>query len=132
MSKKVQILLSKQLIVNLGKDENGNPQTLKLEAGLQEVDQAIADHWFVKAHAQEITSNAAYTNELEGLIKEKDDEIAAMQIQLDKATEQIDKHAGEIKEKDEEINDLKVLLAKVPQELSSPDEKAKEPAAKAK
>ncbi|MEW0891479.1 hypothetical protein AB0T03_03450 [Acinetobacter baumannii] len=132
MSKKVQILLSKQLTVNLGKDENGNPRTLKLEAGLQEVDPEIADHWFVKAHAQEIPSNAAYTNELEGLIKEKDDEIAAMQIQLDKATEQISKHAGEIKEKDKEINDLKVLLAKVPQELSSPDEKAKEPAAKAK
>jgi hypothetical protein len=104
MSKKVQILLSKQLTVNLGKDENGNPQTLKLEAGLQEVDQAIADHWFVKAHAQEIPSNAAYTNELEGLIKEKD----------------------------KEINDLKVLLAKAQQEQSSPDEKAKEPAAKAK
>jgi len=132
MSKKAQILLSKQLTVNLGKDENGNPQTLKLEAGLQEVDQEIAEHWFVKAHSQEIPTNAAYTNELEGLIKEKDDEIAAMQIQLDKATEQIDKHAGEIKEKDKEINDLKVLLAKVPQEQSSPDEKVKESAAKAK
>ena len=132
MSKKVQILLSKQLTVNLGKDENGNPQTLKLEAGLQELDAEIAEHWFVKAHSQEIPSNAAYTNELEGLIKEKGDEIAAMQIQLDKATEQITTYAGEVKEKDKEINDLKILLAKAQQVQSSPDDKAKEPAAKAK
>lgn len=132
MSKKAQILLPKQLTVNLGKDENGNPRTLKLEAGLQEVDQEIAEHWFVKAHAQEIPSNAAYTNELEGLIKEKDDEIAAMQIQLDKATEQIDKHAGEMKEKDKVINELKDLLAKAQQPESTPDDKVKEPAAKAK
>lgn len=132
MSKKAQILLSKQLTVNLGKDENGNPRTLKLEAGLQEVDQEIAEHWFVKAHSQEIPTNAAYTNELEGLIKEKDDAIAVMQIQLDKATEQIDKHAGEIKEKDKQISDLQILLAKAQQSESTPDDKVKEPAAKAK
>ena len=48
MPKLVQILLSKQLTVNLGRDEQGQAKTVVLQAGLQEVEQEVAEHWFVK------------------------------------------------------------------------------------
>lgn len=60
-----QILLSKELTVNLGKDEHGQQKTVTLPAGLQEVDAEIAEHWFVKAHAQEITPSVAANKELQ-------------------------------------------------------------------
>ena len=38
MTKLVQILLTKELVVNLGKDEHGQQNTVTLPAGVQEVD----------------------------------------------------------------------------------------------
>lgn len=65
MTKLVQILLTKELVVNLGKDENGQQNTVTLPAGVQEVEAEIAEHWFVKAHSQEITASAAANKELQ-------------------------------------------------------------------
>lgn len=65
MSKLVQILLTKQLTVNLGRDDQGEVKTVVLEAGIQEVEQEIAEHWFVKAHSQEITTSDASSHALQ-------------------------------------------------------------------
>lgn len=65
MTKLVQILLTKELVVNLGKDEHGQQNTVTLPAGVQEVEAEIAEHWFVKAHSQEITTSAAANKELQ-------------------------------------------------------------------
>ncbi len=112
MSKLVQILLSKPLTVNLGRDEQGEAKTIVLQAGIQEVEEDVANHWFVKAHSQEIPAHSAYTNELEQVLEQKDQEIAAMQIQIDEAAKQILKHDEEMKAKDKELSDLKIQSAK--------------------
>ncbi|MDV7705013.1 STY1053 family phage-associated protein [Acinetobacter pittii] len=112
MSELVQILLSKQLTVNLGRDDQGEAKTVVLQAGLQQVEKEIAEHWFVAAHSQEIPAHSAYTNELEELLEQKDQEIAAMQIQIDEAEKQHLKHGEDIKAKDKEISDLKIQSAK--------------------
>ncbi|WP_284118245.1 STY1053 family phage-associated protein [Acinetobacter seifertii] len=112
MSKLVKILLGKQLTVNLGRDKQGEAKTVVLQEGLQEVEEDIAKHWFVAAHAQEIPENSAYSSELENLIQHKDEEIAAMQIQIDEAGKQILKHDEEMKAKDKELGDLKIQSAK--------------------
>ncbi|AUM27144.1 STY1053 family phage-associated protein [Acinetobacter pittii] len=112
MSELVQILLSKQLTVNLGRDDQGEAKTVVLQAGLQQVEKEIAEHWFVAAHSQEIPAHSAYTNELEELLEQKYQEIAAMQIQIDEAEKQHLKHGEDIKAKDKEISDLKIQSAK--------------------
>lgn len=112
MSELVQILLSKQLTVNLGRDDQGEAKTVVLQAGLQEVEKEIAEHWFVAAHAQEVPAHSAYANELEEIIKQKDIELASMQIQIDEAAKQHLKHGEEIKAKDKELSDLKIQSAK--------------------
>ncbi|MDR0023602.1 hypothetical protein FPK38_22450, partial [Acinetobacter baumannii] len=55
---------------------------------------------------------SAYTNELEQVLEQKDQEIAAMQIQIDEAAKQILKHDEEMKAKDKELSDLKIQSAK--------------------
>ncbi|ARG16063.1 STY1053 family phage-associated protein [Acinetobacter nosocomialis] len=127
MSKLVKILLGKQLTVNLGRDEQGEAKTVVLQEGLQEVEEEIAKHWFVAAHAQEIPESSAYSSELEKVIEQKDQEIAAMQIQIDEAGKQFLQHDAEMKAKDKEISDLKIQLDKALQTQSS-DMKMKEPA----
>ncbi|ESK40259.1 hypothetical protein P256_00706 [Acinetobacter nectaris CIP 110549] len=63
---KVQILLSKDLLIHLSAED-----PVELKSGLQEVEQDIADHWYVKAHSQPITSDAvkddAHKKEVESL-----------------------------------------------------------------
>lgn len=84
-----QILLSKELTVNLGKDEHGQPNTLKLPAGLQEVSDEVADHWFVKAHSQEITAGVAANKELQDAYDALKAEHDALVAQSDEATKKI-------------------------------------------
>ena len=84
-----QILLSKELTVNLGKDEYGQPNTLKLPAGLQEVSDEVADHWFVKAHAQEITSSVAANKELQDAFDALKAEYDALVVQSSEADKKI-------------------------------------------
>ncbi|MBR7679974.1 STY1053 family phage-associated protein [Acinetobacter nosocomialis] len=131
MSKLVKILLGKQLTVNLGRDEQGEAKTVVLQEGLQEVEEDIAKHWFVAAHAQEIPESSAYSSELEKVIEQKDQEIAAMQIQIDEAGKQILKHDEEMKAKDKEISDLKIQSTKELQTLTNESNAALEDAQKA-
>lgn len=84
-----QILLTKQLVVNLGNDENGEPKTVTLPAGLQEVDAEIAGHWFVKAHAQEITPSIAVNQELQDNFDQLKADHEALQAQSNAATSKI-------------------------------------------
>lgn len=126
MSKLVKILLGKQLTVNLGRDEQGEAKTVVLQEGLQEVEEEIAKHWFVAAHAQEIPESSAYSSELEKLIEQKDQEIAAMQIQIEEAGKQIIKHDEDMKAKDKEISDLKIQLTKALQAQTTDTPKGKE------
>lgn len=127
MSKKVQILLSRPLSVNLGTDEHGLPRSHKLNAGLQTVDEEIADNWFVKAHCQEISSNDIQTGELQKQLEKANEDLSILQAQSDEATKKIEQLEGIVKERDTEIGNLKIQLDKALQAQAS-EVKTKEPA----
>lgn len=118
MEKKVQILLSRPLNVNLGKDENGQPKSIKLVAGLQEVDREVADNWFVKSHCQEISSQDAQNGELQALLDKANEDLKILQTQSDAATAQITQLQNDLKDRDQEIKNLKVRLDKAEQTQS--------------
>lgn len=121
-----QILLTKQLVVNLGKDEHGQQKTVTLPAGVQEVDAEVADHWFVKAHAQEITPSVAINQELQNTHDLLTAEHEALKVQSAAADVKITELEKSGQAKDKEIEALKVQLAKAqtPPE-TKPDPKAK-------
>ncbi|AMX20356.1 MULTISPECIES: hypothetical protein [Acinetobacter calcoaceticus/baumannii complex] len=127
MSKKVQILLSRPLSVNLGTDEHGLPRSHKLNAGLQTVDEEIAENWFVKAHCQEISSNDIQTGELQKQLEKANEDLSILQAQSDEATKKIEQLEGIVKERDTEIANLKIQLDKALQAQAS-ELKTKEPA----
>lgn len=127
MSKQVQILLSRPLSVNLGTDEHGLPRSHKLNAGLQTVDEEIADNWFVKAHCQEISSNDIQTGELQKQLEKAKEDLSILQAQSDEATKKIEQLEGIVKERDTEIANLKIQLDKALQAQAS-EVKTKEPA----
>lgn len=126
MTKLVQILLTKELVVNLGKDENGQQNTVTLPAGVQEVEAEIAEHWFVKAHSQEITASAAANKELQDAHDALTTEHEALKVQSAAADVKIIEleKSGQAKEK--EIEALKVQLAKA----QTPTEAKTDPKAK--
>lgn len=115
MTKQVRILLSRPLTVNLGTNEHGQAITVKLNPGLQLVDQEVADNWFVKAHCQDLTQEDVHAGELQEQVKQLQGELQVLQEQSDKATETINKLTEEAKAKDNEISDLKIQLAKAEQ-----------------
>lgn len=115
MPKLVQILLSKQLTVNLGRDEQGQAKTVVLQAGLQEVEQEVAEHWFVKAHAQEVTSSDTQSHELQQALDKANEDLKVLQAQADAATTKISDLTTNVKDRDEEIKNLKIQLAKAQQ-----------------
>ncbi|MBJ8426039.1 STY1053 family phage-associated protein [Acinetobacter bereziniae] len=115
MPKLVQILLSKQLTVNLGRDNQGEAKTIVLQPGLQEVEQDIAEHWFVKAHAQAITSSDALSGELQVALDAANAAIESLTTQSEAATAQINQLTDDLKNRDKEIGDLKIQLAKAQQ-----------------
>lgn len=127
MSKQVQIFLSRPLSVNLGTDEHGLPRSHKLNAGLQTVDEEIADNWFVKAHCQEISSNDIQTGELQKQLEKANEDLSILQAQSDEATKKIEQLEGIVKERDTEIANLKIQLDKALQAQAS-EVKTKEPA----
>ncbi|WP_147392473.1 STY1053 family phage-associated protein [Acinetobacter radioresistens] len=89
MTKLVQILLSKELVVNMGKDEHGQQKTVTLPAGVQEVKAEIAEHWFVKAHSQEITASDTANKELQDAYEKLKADHESLQNQSDAATSKI-------------------------------------------
>ncbi|MDO7243120.1 hypothetical protein Q5M44_01050 [Acinetobacter pittii] len=127
MSKQVQILLSRPLTVNLGTDDHGQPISVKLSPGLQHVEPEIADNWFVKAHCQEISSNDIQTGELQKQLEIVNEELSILQTQSDEATKKIGQLEGIVKERDTEIANLKIQLDKALQTQAT-EVKAKEPA----
>lgn len=124
MSKMVQILLSKQLTVNLGRDEHGEAKTVVLEAGLQEVEQEIAEHWFVKAHSQEITSSDTHSHELQAALDAANAELVSLKEQCTAADEKIAEMTKKSAADAKTIENLKTQLAKA-QQAPAADEKAK-------
>ncbi|WOE32171.1 MULTISPECIES: STY1053 family phage-associated protein [unclassified Acinetobacter] len=126
MSKLVQILLSKQLTVNLGRDDQGEAKTVVLEAGLQEVEQAIAEHWFVKAHSQEIAPNDAHSHELQVALDAANAVIESLKVQSEAADKKIAELEKSSDAKDKEIESLKIQLAKSQQSQTTAT-KTKEP-----
>ncbi|MCU4406497.1 STY1053 family phage-associated protein [Acinetobacter junii] len=118
MTKMVQILLSRPLNVNLGKDENGQPKTVRLVAGFQEVEQSVADNWFVKAHCQEIGSQDAQNGELQAQLDKANADLQILQTQSDAATAQITQLQDDLKDRDLEIKNLKIQLDKAEQTQS--------------
>ena len=106
-----QILLTKQLVVNLGKDEHGQQKTVTLPAGVQEVDAEIADHWFVKAHSQEITPSIAINQELQDNFDQLKADHAALQTQSNDATKKINELEAQAKADAKTIADLQKQIA---------------------
>ena len=106
-----QILLTKQLVVNLGKDEHGQQKTVTLPAGVQEVDAEIADHWFVKAHSQEITPSIAINQELQDNFDQLKVDHEALQIQSNAATSKITELEKQAKADAKTIADLQKQIA---------------------
>ena len=128
MSKLVQILLSKQLTVNLGRDDQGEAKTIVLQPGLQEVEQDIAEHWFVKAHSQAITSSDALSGELQVALDAANAAIESLTTQSEAATDQINQLTDDLKNRDKEVADLKIQLAKGQQTQSEAAKPADSPA----
>jgi len=122
-----QILLTKQLVVNLGKDEHGQQKTVTLPAGVQEVEAEIADHWFVKAHSQEITPSTAINQKLQDNFDQLKADHEALQTQSNEATKKITELEKQAKADAKTIADLQKQIAestKVDAEVK-PDPKAK-------
>ena len=113
MTKLVQILLTKELVVNLGKDEHGQQNTVTLPAGVQEVDAEIAEHWFVKAHSQEITASAAANKELQDAHDVLVVEHEALKVQSAAADVKIADLEKQTKVDAKTIADLKKQIADV-------------------
>lgn len=122
-----QILLTKQLVVNLGKDEHGQQKTVTLPAGVQEVDAEIADHWFVKAHSQEITPSIAVNQELQDNFDRLKADHEALQTQSSAATKKINELETQAKADVKTIADLQKQIAESAKADSEtkPDPKAK-------
>lgn len=113
MTKLVQILLTKELVVNLGKDEHGQQNTVTLPAGVQEVEAEIAEHWFVKAHSQEITASAAANKELQDAHDVLVVEHEALKVQSAAADVKIADLEKQTKVDAKTIADLKKQIADV-------------------
>lgn len=113
MTKLVQILLTKELVVNLGKDEHGQQNTVTLPAGVQEVEAEIAEHWFVKAHSQEITASAAANKELQDAHDVLVVEYEALKVQSAAADVKIADLEKQTKVDAKTIADLKKQIADV-------------------
>ncbi|HCM30278.1 MAG TPA: hypothetical protein DIC32_00145 [Acinetobacter radioresistens] len=108
---KVKIFLSKPLVVNMGKDQDGQQINLNLPQGLQEVDQEVAEHWFVKHHSQEITQDVVVNHELQEAYDKLKEEFDALQTQSDAATKKIADLEKQAKADAKEIAELKQKIA---------------------
>lgn len=113
MTKLIQILLTKELVVNLGKDKHGQQKTVTLPAGVQEVEAEIAEHWFVKAHSQEITASAAANKELQDAHDALVAEHEALKVQSAAADKKIADLEKQTKADAQAIADLKKQIADV-------------------
>lgn len=108
---KVKIFLSKPLVVNMGKDKDGQQINLNLPQGLQEVDQGVAEHWFVKHHSQEITQDVVVNHELQEAYDKLKEEFDALQTQSDAATKKIAELEKQAKADAKTIAELKQKIA---------------------
>lgn len=108
---KVQIFLSKPLKVNLGQDENGQQVNLDLPYGLQEVDSEVAEHWFVKAHSEEIPQSAVVNHELQEAHDQLKADYEALQTQSNEATKKIADLEKQAQADAKEIAELKQKIA---------------------
>ena len=108
---KVKIFLSKPLVVNMGKDQDGQQINLNLPQGLQEVDQEVAEHWFVKHHSQEITQDVVVNHELQEAYDKLKEEFDVLQTQSDAATKKIADLEKQAKADAKEIAELKQKIA---------------------
>ncbi|WP_269914804.1 STY1053 family phage-associated protein [Acinetobacter sp. HY1485] len=102
---KVQILLSKDLVIHLSKDEK-----VELKAGINEVDSELAEHWYVAAHSQPITSSDLETDGLKKQLEDVQAELATATTQLDEANKTITTLQADAKKKDTELAGLKKQL----------------------
>lgn len=124
MSKLVQVYLSKRLTVNFGRDDQGEAKTIVLEEGFQEVEQDVAEHWFVKAHLKEFTANDSSSHALQIELDAANAAIESLTAQSTAADAKIAELEKTAKAKDKEIADLKVQLTKA-QQSTAADAKSK-------
>ena len=111
---KVKILLEKPLTIHLSKEKS-----VSLDAGLQEVDKVVAEHWYVKAHSQPISDEALEVDEAKKALKK-------LQIELKDSKDQLVEAGEKLAEKDNLIADLQAKLdAATKPEQPKEQEKAK-------
>ena len=115
--------------MNLGRDVHGEAKTVVLQPGLQEVEQEIAEHWFVAAHSQQITAAANGSHELQIALDAANTELEALKTQSAAAGVEIAKLTAQAKVDAKTIADLKVQLAKA-QQTPAADDKPADPKAK--
>ena len=102
---KVQILLAKDLVIHLSKDEK-----VELKAGINEIDSELAEHWYVAAHSQPITASDLESDGLKKQLEEIQAELATATTQLDEANKTIATLQADAKKKDTELAGLKKQL----------------------
>ncbi len=95
----------------MGKDKDGQQINLNLPQGLQEVDQEVAEHWFVKHHSQEITQSDVANQELQNAYDQLKADHEALQTQSDAATKKIAELEKQAKADAKEIEVLKQKIA---------------------
>ena len=111
---KVKILLEKPLTIHLSKEKS-----VSLDAGLQEVDKEVAEHWYIKAHSQPISDEALEVDEAKKALNK-------LQIELKNSKDQLVEAGEKLAEKDNLIADLQARLdAATKHEQPKEQEKAK-------
>ena len=99
---KVKILLERPLVVHINKEES-----VSLDAGLQEVDKEIAEHWYVKVHSQPITDDVLQVDESKKALKAVQGDLKTAKSQLADADKKIAEQAQLIGELQSKLNELK-------------------------
>ena len=94
---------------------NDGAKITTFAAGFHDVEDAVAEHWFVKAHAQEVTSSDTQSHELQQALDKANEDLKVLQAQADAATTKISDLTTDVKDRDEEIKNLKIQLAKAQQ-----------------
>lgn len=102
-----KVFINKPISVNLTAD---SADTVHLKPGLQDVSQELADHWFVKAHCQdlsELTDDTA-ANEV---IAQLETQLASAQTELETAKLSAGEHEQKSAEANTKVTKLEADLA---------------------
>lgn len=109
-----KVFINKPISVNLTAD---SADTVHLQPGLQDVSQELADHWFVKAHCQDL-SELTDDTAANAIVAQLEAQVASTQSELEKQTAALAESDSKLKEaladakaKDKRIAELEKQVA---------------------